>query len=174
MIRVFIIGVLALAALVLISGHLPIAESGDPMDGVWEGTLNTYTMQGDLVSSKRMRLQYAPEADGVRKVAISARRADGTVEEATGEIRDIEGRLERRLVDRRGEETLFAGTRAGAAIIWHGGDASSQARQAWREQIVRTPDGDLYTVDGVGVFGDGSARVELYEGRYRKSPAADR
>jgi len=174
MIRVFIIAVLALGALALIAHSLPVTGPSDPMDGVWEGPFDTYSMTGDRIASTRMRLEIETSAPGVRSVRLLARYADGHSEESTGEIRTEDAGLTWRMIDAEGNETVLTGRRQGPAIFWRTDDPAGGMRRTLREQVVHRAGGDIYTVDGAGVSLAGDGRVVLYEGRYERRTAEGR
>jgi len=185
MIRVFILSVLAFAALVMVArnlrGRAPeptevieqiVEDESTPFarwDGAWEGTFNTRRPDGTLESSVQVHQEYTTITPTEQKVTITDRLADGTVKESRGQNTEVNGALECRLWEPDGAMKLLTGTRAGRALFWHRRDAAAGIEETFREEIVRDAGGDLYTIDGVGLYGKGRAEVLLYEGRYRRA-----
>ncbi len=184
MIRVFILALLALAALVMVARNLrgrgpepaevieqAAQDESSPFarwDGAWEGTFNTRRTDGTLESSLLVRQEYTTITPNEQSVTITDRRADGSVKESRGQNTDVNGALECRLWGPDGTMKLLTGTRAGKTLFWHRRDTAAGIEETFREEIVRDAGGDLYTIDGVGLYGKGRAEVFLYEGRYRR------
>ncbi|HET9481839.1 MAG TPA: hypothetical protein VFP98_08795 [Candidatus Polarisedimenticolia bacterium] len=194
MIRVFLLAMLALAALVLVARVLPRAaaipqpvEQGfetagpgrtggfdagtspfAPWDGVWTGTLRSYEPDGTLVASSEVLQEHTSISPGRHKVDLVERREDGSSRRSSGDCLWEEGRLECRVQQADGTAHVLKGRRAGRAILWHRSDPSSGIVETFREEVISTSSGDLYTVDGVSVLGTTNPRVLVHEGRYRR------
>ena len=184
MIRVFILALLAFAALVMVArnlrGHAPeptemieqvAQDESSPFarwDGAWEGTFNTRRPDGTLESSLQVHQEYTTITPTEQSVTITDRHADGSIKESRGQNTEVNGSLECRLWEPDGTMKLLTGTRAGRALFWHRRDTVAGIEETFREEIVRDAGGDLYTIDGVGLYGKSRTEVLLYEGRYRR------
>ena len=188
MIRVFILAVLAFAALVMVAHNLGVRapertdaieqvveDDASPFalwDGAWAGTFNIRRPDGTLESSLQVRQVYTTLSPTEQSVTISDQRSDGSVKESRGKNTASNGELECRLWEPDGTMKLLTGTRAGRALFWHRRDTTAWIEETFREEIVRDAGGDLYTIDGVGVYGKGREQILLYEGRYRRVEGA--
>lgn len=181
MIRVFLISLLALGALVIVARNLPEGSGAadDPSltlddqqmfaqwDGAWEGTFRTYATDGTLQETIQVRQVYESVSPMEQTVVITDRMPDGTTRVSRGRNVLFGGRLECEVRAPDGTTKVLAGRRAGNAVIWHRREPASGAEETYREEILRTLDGDLYTIDGLRTTG-GRGGTVLYEGRYRR------
>ncbi|HEY3174651.1 MAG TPA: hypothetical protein VGK94_02710 [Candidatus Polarisedimenticolia bacterium] len=192
MIRVFLLALVALAALVLVSNHLPyqplppraVPEGASGIDeppgagpfarwdGVWEGTLDARRSDGTLVERMQIRQVHTMSSATEQRIDVIDRGAPGSpvilrhVHRVTGD------HLECRVTDPNGAVRMYGGNVEGGAIFWHSLDPGAHREESYREEILRTAGADLYTVDGVQV--DPKGGTLLYEGRYRRSESRRR
>lgn len=187
MIRVFLLALVALAALVMVANHLPYqpaapAFAREPAPegaerspdagpfarwgGVWEGTISTRRPGGTLVETVRVRQERTLVSAIEQKVVATQRGSGGSATVSIGIQRVRDYGLESRLTDPGGVEKVFAGSLQGDAIFWYRRDPVTRRQESYREEILRTPGGDLYTIDGFRVDPDGETVV--YEGRFRR------
>lgn len=186
MVRVFLIGVLALVALALVAVNLPERARPNPggasseglsilparFDGLWEGTLTSYRPDGRVEESSEESRLFTRMAPGERALTITRVLRDGGSEELSGtEVEAPGGELKRRIQIPGGGLASSSGRRVGTAIFWHREDPASGLRETLREEIVATPSGDLYTLDGARASG---GQLLILEGRYRRADRAPR
>ena len=188
MVRVFLIGVLALVALALVAVNLPDRarphqEAGtgnggslsrERFEGLWEGTLTIFRPDGQVEQSSEESRLFRRVAAGERALAITRLLPGGGSEELSGsEVEAPGGDLKRRIQKPGGGTAVSTGRRVGAAIFWHRQDPVSGLRETLREEIVATPGGDLYTLDGARATGPGG-QLLILEGRYRRADRTPR
>jgi len=186
MIRVFFLGLIGLAALVVIARQFPavpdggiapseaLDQTGGPfarMDGDWEGAVVTYLPDGTPLSTQKSRRQHDSMSPGLQNITITMRQPDGTTATPkvimTGRSLEQQGALRRELSGPDGTLAVYAGRRAGLAMIWHRRDDAAGLEETLREEVIRTAQGDLYTLDGTGSYEKGRRRV-IFEGRFRR------
>lgn len=186
MIRVSLLGVLGLIALVLVARNLPdypgpgqtgeaagrvAADDTAPFArwaGVWEGVFVSRRPDGTPVESTRVRQEYIDVNPLEQSVVITDKQASGVTIVSHGTNRSVPGGLECRVTDPNGVSKVLEGRKEGTAIFWHRRVLSAGIEESFREEILRTPTGDLYTIDGVGFYGGAAGTVLLFEGRYRR------
>jgi len=175
MIRVFLISLVALVALAMVAHHLPAElrpAGGDDesllgrWEGAWEGTLVSYRPDGSTLQSVRARYEYRRVSATEQTLVMTDRAADGSTRGSTGAQALIGDAFERTIALADGKPSRFSGRRVGDAIFWHHRDAATGAEETYREQILSTPDGDLYTIDGAG--SPGKEGLLLFEGRFHR------
>ena len=186
MIRVFLLALVALAALLLVATHLPyqppaprtaqeISEEaeGSPeagpfarWDGVWEGTLTTRRPDGTIVQTAKLRQEHTTISPAEQKINVKDRGAGGGAVISKHVHREVGDQLECEVTDPNGARRILGGNLSGSAIFWHRRDPATRAEESYREEILRLPGGDLYTLDGFRV--DPSGESLIYEGRYRR------
>lgn len=182
MIRVFFLGMIGLVALVLIARQFPAAPRPDAareealeraagpfarMDGVWEGAIVTYAADGTRLSSDTARRQHDSLSPGHQEIVLTLHHADGRTDTLRGRSTEQQGSLRRELRDAAGGVAVYTGRQAGLAVIWHRSDPAAGIEETLREEVIRTVQGDLYTLDGAGSYENGRQRV-LVEGRFRR------
>ena len=184
MIRVFLLGVLGLIALAMVARNLPkyaaqepAAIAGAPVDetapfarwaGAWEGEFVTRRPDGTVVEITKVRQEYTDVTPGEQRVVITDRHASGETIVSNGFNQVVDGGLECRLTDQNGISKILKGRRESATIFWHRRDAGTGLSESFREQILALPAGDLYTIDGFGIYGGAGGTVLLFEGRYHR------
>ena len=186
MIRVFLLGVLGLIALALVARSLPkydvrrapvvdgaVAADGSGLfarwAGVWEGEFTTRRPDGTLVAVTKVRQEYTDVNDNEQNVVITDWPAGGAAIVSSGTNRSGPDGLECVLTDPNGVTKLLEGRQAGSAIIWHRHDAEARVEETFREEILAMPGGDVYTIDGFGIYGGATGTVLLFEGRYHRA-----
>ena len=187
MIRVFLLALVALAALMMVADRLPYqpaapAPVSEPAPdgaagvpdagpfarwgGVWEGTISTRRPGGTLVEAVRVRQERTIVSAFEQKVVATQRGSGGGATVSIGIQRVRDYGLESRLTDPNGIERVFAGGLQGDAIFWYRRDPVTRREESYREEILRTPEGDLYTIDGFRF--DPVGETLVYEGRFRR------
>ena len=175
MIRVFLIALVGLFALAMVAHHLPAElrpAGGDDAsllgrwEGVWDGTLVSYRPDGTAAETLRARYEYRRLSDSEQTLVMTYHAEGGATRGYTGSQALVGEVFERNVAQADGKPGRLAGRRVGDAIFWHHRDASTGAEETYREQILSTPDGDLYTIDGAGSGGKGG--MLLYEGRFHR------
>ncbi|HKY32281.1 MAG TPA: hypothetical protein VJV23_07080 [Candidatus Polarisedimenticolia bacterium] len=184
MTRALALGVLALLALSLIARAFPgdpsaLAQPASgpsdaapfaPWDGAWEGAFNVYQPDGTRESSVSVRQRYVSLSPTEQNVEIVDRLPDGSTRVSRGRNVASGGRLECRIWEPDGTSKLLVGRRLGRALLWHRRDDAAGVEETFREEILLTPSGELYTIDGYGLYGTGAGRRHLlFEGRYRRA-----
>jgi hypothetical protein len=186
MIRVFLLAVVGLLALVMIAGRLPagggrppgaavaavaVAEASSPArwDGTWEGSLTTYRADGTPEQTASVRCERQTVTPTEQRIVITERWGDGRTRVLTGSLTTDGGQIARRLTNPDGTLTVYTGRKAGAVLFWHHRDELAGVEESLREEIVATPGGDLYTVDGFRLSERGGRAVRLIEGRYHRA-----
>lgn len=191
MIRVFLLAVVAFAALVLVAQRLPYqpppaaaeaggtAEDDEPRstgpfarwDGVWEGTLTARLPDGTVVESARVRQEHTTITPTEQKVDITERDPAGRAVVRRRVQRFVGERLECRVTDAGGAVKVLSGAVAGEALIWSRREPATGREETYREEVVRLAGGDLYTIDGYRR--DSAGGTLVIEGRLRRaeSPA---
>ncbi len=185
MIRVFGIGVLAFAALVLVTRNLPDsafrpAPAGqrdeepprvEALRGVWEGSLAMTRMDGTAAGSLAIRQVRSIEPSGVQRIEVEERAADGSVVAADVEIvrradagkgGDLFERTERRS---GAPARLWQGRMRGETLVWSWEDPATGEKQSFREELMKSADGPILAVDGAGVL---AGEPVLFAGRYKR------
>jgi len=188
MVRVFVLGLLALGALVLVVRGLPSPAAAPRLfggedaitdnveglarwDGVWEGTLRRYEPDGSLESATRERREHTTLSQSEQTLRVQDEAEGAAPQQRRGRITWQGGRLGCQIWNPDGSVMIADGRMAGRVIFWHRRDERTGLEESVREEILRLPDGDLYTLDGWGIYprsGGGQARLTL-EGRYRRS-----
>lgn len=184
MIRVFIIGVLAFGALVLVTRNLPDSafrpapsrdEAAQPqrveaLRGVWEGTLEMRRMNGTPAGSLAIRQTRTVDPEGVARIRIEERAGSGAVTTTDVDIvrRSDAGdaavfeRTERR---EGAQGRLWRGRMEGKALVWSWEDPAGGEKQSFREELMHGENGPILAVDGAGVR---AGEPLLFAGRYRQ------
>lgn len=178
MIRVFVLGVLGLVALVLVARALPAYPVRAAVDvetapfarweGVWEGEFVARRPDGTIVETTNVRQEYTSLSPLEQNVVITDRHGSAPAEVSHGVNRSVSGRLECLVTDSRGVTKTLEGVRQGGAIFWHRREPAAGIQESFREEVLSLPEGDLYTIDGFGVYGADAADILLFEGRYRR------
>lgn len=177
MIRVLLLALAGLVALVIVAHHVPAPLAARPDDmaspfsrreGTWEGTFTSYRPDGTMVDTLQVRHEYQRVSDTQQTVVISDRHADGRTSTSTGRDTVNGDALECRLTNPDGTLRILTGRRVGETLFWRRHDELRGIDESYREQILQTPAGDLYTVDGAGVYGKDDRGMLLFEGRYRR------
>ena len=189
MIRVFVLAILALVALVAIARNLPgmqppeasgeaaaematTVEQLSPFarwEGVWEGKLSAFRSDGEPVSSVTVRQVHDTVSETEQTVSIIERQTDGETKEFTGTTLLVDERFERRFLMPDGASVVYAGRREGNAIFWHRLDPVTGLEETIREEIIRSVDGDLYTIDGMRRDRQAGGEILLIQGRYHRA-----
>ncbi len=184
MIRVFVLALLALVALVAIVRNLPgrrpadspVEESGavaeqSPLSrwqGAWEGTLTTHRPDGETLSNVLVFQQNDAVSPTEQAFSIIERRPDGRTQEVRGKTLLIGDRFERHFQGPDGSSVVYSGRQEGSGIFWHREDPEGGLEEAFREEIIGSDDGDLYTIDGMRRLQSGR-EVLLIKGRLRRA-----
>src|SRR5262245_31964947 len=185
MIRVFVLGVLGLIALALVAHNLPeysvrakaliaapatIDESAPfaRWDGTWEGEFVTRRPDGTLVERTRVLQKYTSLNSREQDVVITDQHGSGPAIVSKGSNRLVNGGLECRVTDPNGATKVLQGRQEDGAFFWHRRDPAAGIEESYREEIISMPGGDLYTIDGFGIYGVKPASVLMFEGRYRR------
>lgn len=163
--------------LLLTAGHpapdgTPVAVYAD-LDGTWEGTFVGYDTEGQELYRIAVRQTYRTIDEETQTVEIEDTLADGTVVTGKGHNlarRARDGSLELRCivekstgdrVDHSGR--LGTGPGGETQLVWY---SDSPGRlEVFREVVRKDGDGWVYTIDGVGRYGES---LILMAGRYRK------
>ena len=184
MIRVCLLALMALLALVLVAKNLPgrapeettlVAQNDENgsdfarYEGVWKGSFNIHLPDGELDSTVVVEQTYTTVSSTEQSVLITDRHTDGRVEVSRGRNVERDGSLTCEVWSEDGAlKKVFTGHRSGRAIFWHRVDAAHAIEETFREEIIRTPEGDLYTIDGAGTYGGAGGKMLIYSGRYRR------
>jgi hypothetical protein len=176
MIRVFLLAMLGLVALVMVAHNLPAylrAPAADQADifgrweGVWEGTSNTYLMDGTSVESSAARHEHTRVSDTEQRLVITNRFPDGRILVTSGELRLVGDRFECRLSDERGVPEVLTGWKTADGIVLRSTEPAAGFEAISFNEIVPTSEGDLYTVSGIRAPKDGR-EMRLFQGRYHR------
>ena len=187
MIRVFLLGVLGLIALALVARNLPdyavptsagaparmpaAADDTAPFvrwEGVWEGAFVSRRPDGTVVETTSVRQEYTSLNPLEQSVVITDQHGSGPAIVSNGTNRAVPGGLECRVTDPNGITKVYTGVKEQGALFWHRRDPAAGIEEGFREEILALPDGDLYTVDGFGIYGANGGSVLQFEGRYRR------
>jgi len=186
MIRVFLLALLALGALVLVATRLPyqapapraaheISEEAEGSgeagpfarwDGIWEGTLTTRRPDGTIVETAQVRQESTTISPAEQKINVMDRGAGRGAVISRHVHREVGDHLECEVTDPNGLRKILRGNLSGPVIFWHRRDPSTRGEESYREEVLRLPGGDLYTLDGFRVDAKGESLI--YEGRYRR------
>lgn len=143
------------------------------LDGTWEGTFTGYDRQGNELYRIQVRQTYRTVDATTQSVDLADTMESGEVITGKGTnkaVRREDGSLalECTVVKSNGETVRHEGTLGKTPdgqpqIVWH-----SQGEDRWetfRETVRETCEGPVYTIDGVGRYGDS---VIMMAGRYKK------
>jgi hypothetical protein len=191
MVRVFVLALLALGGLALVARALPspagaprllggMDDTSDTLeglarwDGAWEGTWRRYTPEGGVESATRVRREHTTLSETEQTLGIQEGIESASPVRRRGRITRRDGGLACQVWNPDGTVVEWQGHMSGLVIFWHRRDPRSGVEESLREEIVRTADGDLYSVDGWTISGDpqGGQLRRTLEGRYRR-PAQD-
>jgi hypothetical protein len=191
MVRVFVLAVLALGGLALVARAMPppalppqrlggVEDASDTLEGLarwegsWEGTWRRYTAEGGLESATQVRRDHTTLSDGEQTIAIVEGTEGPSPVRRRGRITRNDGRLTCQVWNPDGSAVEWQGQMSGRVIWWHRRDPRTGAEESLRDEVIRTAEGDLYSVDGWSIAAEpqgGQIRRTL-EGRYRR-PARD-
>lgn len=148
------------------------------LDGTWAGTFVGYDLEGRELYRISVRQVYRTIDAETQTVRIEDEFEDGTV--VTGRGRNVARRrpdggleLSCRVEKSNGEKVehqgrLVEGPDGHTEIVWFSGGPGR--REMFRESVRRDGDGWIYTIDGVGSYGDD---LVVMSGRYRKIEPGD-
>lgn len=135
-----------------------------PWDGEWKGEFAIYSPTGEK-RSIQVHHVYRSRSDTHQDVEIFDTLPDGATIRKTATNTVEDGRLVCRVFEEDGRlEVEHQGALVDGYLIWSSRDADGRVRQVFRERVV----GDLYTIDGFGIYGAQREVVEIYAGRYRR------
>ena len=165
------------AALFLLAGEAapeatPVSVFAD-LDGVWEGTFVGYDIQGQELYRIAVRQTYRTVGDETQTVEIADTLQDGTVITGRGKNiarRQQDGSLDLLCVvaksngDRVEHQGRIArGPDGEPQLVWY--SDGPERSEMFREAVRREGEGWVYTIDGVGRYGES---LIVMAGRYRK------
>jgi hypothetical protein len=181
---VFVLAVLAFAALVAIARNLPDSRPEAPSrraagnveelsifsrwNGRWEGTLTAYRLDGTPISSVTVQRDHTSISPTEQSVLIRFEYDDGRRETTRAMNRVVDGRLESRVQRPDGSVLILSGKQADGALFWYWRDEAGGSEESRREAILELEDEDLFTVDGVRHRSTDADDLVLLEGRYRR------
>jgi hypothetical protein len=174
---------LAAAVGLLVSLAPPLAAGERPaqppvaafaaLEGRWRGTFVGWDPSGVELYRIDVTQTFTTVDAHTQAVAIEDRMADGTVVRTTGvhrARRNARGEIELTcdLTRSNGDRVHLRarpvrGPLGTAELVWHG--ASGDRSETFREAVVHDGSSILYTIDGMGRYGD---KLVLMAGRYRK------
>lgn len=136
----------------------------EPWDGAWEGEFRIVRASGETETLK-VRHTYRSESPTRQWVNMLDEYPDGHRVQKTAENLVQNGKLLCRVYRRDGSlEVEHDGRLVDDELVWSSRDDRGRIRQIFRERI----EDDLYSIDGVGIYGPERDVVELYVGRYRR------
>lgn len=137
-------------------------------NGSWRGVFRIYSATGRLLDSLRVEQKYYWDGNTQRGV-ITDTYTDGRIEVSHAENFVRNDTLFCVVRNAKGEKTVHAGHFSGDRLTWSRWDRQAGLQEIFKEYVVRTEQGSVYFIDGVGIYGMGEGRnVLLFEGRYRK------
>ena len=164
----------ALLAFILLTTGPPPASAQSPraalesLTGHWTGPFVAYTPEGEQVDSLMAEHRYRWEGDVQVGTQID-RYPDGRVVRKTARnyVND-DGVLICEVDQPDGTTVTYRGRVSDGAIVWHRRTEAGLV-ETFREQVVDTPSGPEYRIDGFGVYpnDDGSRGYLQFVGRYQ-------
>ena len=136
----------------------------DDFTGDWRGTFRVFDADGTLADEIAVEQSYRWEGD-VQIGRFRDTLADGTV--VTADARNYvgdAGKLICEVVKSDGTRTVHRGTITGDDLFWHRDEPGIV--EVFRERV----EGDAYSINGLGRYGDG--KPLLFHGVYRR-PESD-
>jgi len=158
---------------IFLTGAAPLCAQPGPaalasLTGEWKGPFVVYTPEGEQVDSLTAEHRYRWEGDVQVGTQID-RYPDGRVVRKTARnyVND-DGVLICEVDQPDGTTVTYRGRVSDGAIVWHR-RAEAGLVETFREQVVDTPSGPEYRIDGFGVYpnDDGSRSYLQFVGRYQ-------
>ena len=136
----------------------------DPFTGHWRGTFRVYTYDGRLVEQLEVEQCYRWDSD-VQIGEFIDTYPDGRVVRAEARNYEKNGQLLCEVVKDNGERSLHQGRYTDGRLFWFSKPDDGTKVESFKEAVIDTEDGLVYTIDGFGIYGDTHL---LFEGRYHK------